>query len=396
MSSVTVMRPKSIATVVVSLFGCPGSMPTLAVVIRSSVRSGSISLTDPISVVLPTPKAPTTSTLTDRATVGARCCPEAVRSELAESIENLLQDVLAWQDVRLVVGTDRQVSRVDQVGDHDRHEADGKLQVRSHLCERERAAAQLHELTLHPARRREQRSALHGTDERLRSQRVARRVRTPRGEHVRAHRVVAVLLGVHPLAPCRSVGSWSSWWCLNLRAGARSLLSVGGAVRAGQPIASVPRVRSPIMSTWACICWAINAGSITDSVITARREPSPAPRTKRNPPSNSTMTWRIVSLFPNSLLIPIPRAASPAHAAATLSAMSSGVWSVRTFIRPSEVSTTTCLTPRTPLMSSSIQLLPSVLVMPSACVVIGPPKFRRHRPAVRCCQVSPRTAPRWS
>ncbi len=89
---------------------------------RSSVRSGSISLTAPISVVLPTPKAPTTRILTDRATVGARCCPGTVRSELAESIENLLQDVLAGQDVRLMVGTNGQVSRVDQVGDHDRHE----------------------------------------------------------------------------------------------------------------------------------------------------------------------------------------------------------------------------------------------------------------------------------
>lgn len=48
------------------------SIPLLAWVIDSSVRSGSISLTDPMSVVLPTPKEPTTSTLTDSTTVGAR------------------------------------------------------------------------------------------------------------------------------------------------------------------------------------------------------------------------------------------------------------------------------------------------------------------------------------
>jgi hypothetical protein len=47
------------------------STPTLADVIVSSVRSGAISETDPISVVLPTPNAPTTRIFTDWATVGA-------------------------------------------------------------------------------------------------------------------------------------------------------------------------------------------------------------------------------------------------------------------------------------------------------------------------------------
>jgi hypothetical protein len=48
------------------------SIPTLAVVIASSVRSGVISLTEPISVVLPTPKAPTTRILTDCCTVAGK------------------------------------------------------------------------------------------------------------------------------------------------------------------------------------------------------------------------------------------------------------------------------------------------------------------------------------
>ncbi len=65
------MRPKSMATVVLLLLSSPAreSTPTLAAVMVSSVRSGGISLTEPIRVVLPTPNAPTTRILTDCVTV---------------------------------------------------------------------------------------------------------------------------------------------------------------------------------------------------------------------------------------------------------------------------------------------------------------------------------------
>ncbi len=54
-SSSSVIRPKSIATVVVVLCGVAdrSSTPTLAEVITASVRSGVISDTDPTKVVLP-------------------------------------------------------------------------------------------------------------------------------------------------------------------------------------------------------------------------------------------------------------------------------------------------------------------------------------------------------
>jgi len=57
-----VIRPKSIATVVVCLCSTPdrSSTPTLSSVRYSSVRSGRISLTEPTRVVLPTPKPPAT------------------------------------------------------------------------------------------------------------------------------------------------------------------------------------------------------------------------------------------------------------------------------------------------------------------------------------------------
>ena len=54
------IRPKSIATVVVCLFGVASSMstPTEASVTIASVRSGMISETAPTNVVLPAPNPP--------------------------------------------------------------------------------------------------------------------------------------------------------------------------------------------------------------------------------------------------------------------------------------------------------------------------------------------------
>ena len=55
-----VIRPKSSATVVVVLRSTPSSRSTAAPgsLSGSSVRSGRISVSDPTSVVLPTPKPP--------------------------------------------------------------------------------------------------------------------------------------------------------------------------------------------------------------------------------------------------------------------------------------------------------------------------------------------------
>ncbi len=56
------MRPKSMATVVSTLFSMPSrlSVAALTVVSSSSVLSGAISLTAPTKVVLPTPNPPAT------------------------------------------------------------------------------------------------------------------------------------------------------------------------------------------------------------------------------------------------------------------------------------------------------------------------------------------------
>src|SRR4051794_12854377 len=62
------IRPKSIATVVVVLCGVAvrSSTPTLAWVMTASVRSGMISDTAPTNVVLPAPNPPDTTIFVDR------------------------------------------------------------------------------------------------------------------------------------------------------------------------------------------------------------------------------------------------------------------------------------------------------------------------------------------
>src|SRR5699024_7212150 len=70
-------RPKSIATVVLDLFGVASrlSMPVLASVMTASVVNGTISDTEPTNVVLPAPKPPATIILADVIVAGAESCP---------------------------------------------------------------------------------------------------------------------------------------------------------------------------------------------------------------------------------------------------------------------------------------------------------------------------------
>src|SRR5215207_9051258 len=83
-------RPKSIATVVVVLFGVwdRSSTPALASVMTASVVSGSISETAPTSVVLPTPKPPAMTIFAD--VVAALESTQAVGLEVSKSIQHPL------------------------------------------------------------------------------------------------------------------------------------------------------------------------------------------------------------------------------------------------------------------------------------------------------------------
>src|SRR5690348_10353403 len=94
------IRPKSMATVVVVLSRTPARSSTAAdaSVRCSSVCSGVISETESISVVLPTPKGPATRILTSSRAVSGRCGPlpgwrRPLVLEGAEAIGHSLQQV---------------------------------------------------------------------------------------------------------------------------------------------------------------------------------------------------------------------------------------------------------------------------------------------------------------
>src|SRR4029453_9244477 len=116
-----VIRPKSIATVVVPLPGTleESSTPAPAEVITASVVSGSISETAPTSVVLPTPKPPAMTIFAEVISLG--CAP--ARSALAKSTQHPFQQIHPLREPRFGSGA---VQGQQSIGDHvrDQHSAD--------------------------------------------------------------------------------------------------------------------------------------------------------------------------------------------------------------------------------------------------------------------------------
>src|SRR4051794_27306160 len=110
-SSSIEMRPKSMATVVVVLFGVAvrSSTPTDADVITASVRSGTISETAPTKVVFPAPNPPDTTIFVDR---------EGRRSEPLKATEHPPQE--CWVTLVAIGGgglEDLDEPEVNHVGD---------------------------------------------------------------------------------------------------------------------------------------------------------------------------------------------------------------------------------------------------------------------------------------
>src|SRR5690606_9341926 len=149
--SSTVMRPKSMATVVVVLppVCVRSSTPADTEVIAASVRSGSISEIEPTKVVLPTPNPPAMTNFTGmmRPAVfvcDACTCPPA--SDRAHALDHLRQHVeLDLHRVGLVDG--EQLGR-DQIACDHRDHADDEVQLRRHLSHRLRLRAQPQHLLL--------------------------------------------------------------------------------------------------------------------------------------------------------------------------------------------------------------------------------------------------------
>src|SRR3712207_2569094 len=130
-------RPKSMATVVVVLFGVAdrSSTPTLAAVMTASVRRGTISDTAPTNVVLPDPNPPETTIFVDR--VGRL-------SEPLKATEHPPQEC----GVSFVAGGrgglgDLHEPQVDHVGDDDPCHPERDGEPRRDLRDGHRALAQL-------------------------------------------------------------------------------------------------------------------------------------------------------------------------------------------------------------------------------------------------------------
>src|SRR5690348_6693787 len=125
-----VTRPKSIATVVVVLSGVwdRSSTPSLTEVMTASVVSGVISETEPTNVVLPAPKPPATTILTDVTATSASRPLAAL--ELAKSTKHPFKEVEIWPALPMVrlVDTDQSLHRHvpdEDTGNAEWHSQDG-------------------------------------------------------------------------------------------------------------------------------------------------------------------------------------------------------------------------------------------------------------------------------
>src|ERR1700733_4677441 len=137
-----VIRPKSIATVVVVLSPTPlrSSTPMLAWVSVSSVRSGRISLIAPTSVVFPTPNPPATRILNGVSRLSS--------SEGAEPIEHLPEQIRACLRAHGPSGLHSDQFLLDQVGEQDPHHAQRQRYVRRGVSDGHRLLAQADELAV--------------------------------------------------------------------------------------------------------------------------------------------------------------------------------------------------------------------------------------------------------
>src|SRR5690606_27330427 len=131
-----VMRPKSIATVVVVLVSTPSvsSTPTPRSDSTSSVRSGLISLIDPTRVVLPTPNPP-----------AMRILSATGSSESTESIDHFLENALTRARSGRGGGRYRDEALVTQVAQQDADDSDWQVELDGHVGHRDRVAGRAHD-----------------------------------------------------------------------------------------------------------------------------------------------------------------------------------------------------------------------------------------------------------
>src|SRR5256885_8351325 len=324
-----VMRPKSMATVVVALPGplAGSSTPTPAAVITASVVSGVISETAPTSVVLPTPNPPATTIFADLIVEGVSRAP----LEVAESTEHPFQQFHAVVAVVRVGGV---VQREQPVRHHVRDQYPGYAErqpgVGGDLRQRLRPpVAQRGDHLLVPAGepsfllppRRRYQYRLDGD--------VALGLGTATGDRVRpdqcATRVVTGPL--HDLLT--------------------PLPNLPAAQPACDTLCRADGVSAwPTRSTSSAISYPTWPTSQVRLASTARHEPSLMDIRKRYPPSISMIVWRTAPPL-KYRAVPCVRLTTPAAIAASWSARSSGNAREAASSRPSADTATTCAIPAT-------------------------------------------------
>src|SRR5260370_19771405 len=140
MSSSMLMRPKSIATVVVVLRSTPvsRSMPLLASVSSASVCSGRISVTAQTMVVWPAPKPPAIRILIETGVLAGLSAISESAKPIGDPPEELRIRQLRWR-YRPV---NHDEASVQKVSENDPDHPDGQLEVGPEICHRRRHVAQ--------------------------------------------------------------------------------------------------------------------------------------------------------------------------------------------------------------------------------------------------------------
>src|SRR5215468_7550539 len=197
------IRPKSMATVVVVFCGKPARSSTWepAEVMTASVVSGTISDTEPTNVVFPAPKPPAITILTEV----SLAAPGAPRSEVAESTEHLLKEGEVGAAVRSTRLVDHHQALVGKIADEHPGDTERNGQQCRDLRNRTELAAHGEDL---PAFRGSQKLQLltggGGGDEGFDGQ-VIPRPRPATGHGVRPDQWSRIASGTRHRAPCHGI-----------------------------------------------------------------------------------------------------------------------------------------------------------------------------------------------
>src|SRR5262245_16891660 len=281
--SSTVMRPKSIATVVVTLAWTfdVSSTPFDSSVIAASVLSGGISETADTNVVLPTPKPPATTSFTE---VMRRFTGRWL--EGADTLDHPREGRELDLDRVAVGGLD--TPGLDEIADEHHRDAERHTELGCHLGDRSGLPTELDGLGVLEVEMSGR--ITHRLDHRFHAKGIVTRACPAARDDERPHEVV----------PAGAVARHCS------------TLSFNSDTNAGLSTA-------PARCTSSCIWYPTPPTSQRRSATTPRELPSDTAATNRKPSSIATMTWSSAPSAKHRAVLS-PRLVIPAMIAASCSA----------------------------------------------------------------------------